>query len=205
MEAPGRVRGMRAAARAREANLILSCRQTSVWAPGRGTFWFQIFIQASSLETWSETISGNEQREVGWPVFGLPPSKNYHANGSDVITPVFAPQPALSTHARKPNLLPLVQRLIEARERGTDRSGGCPHRGEPGAEGRHASDRSERGFGGARAGERVGGFKRGGDKLVENSALRLRESHTCPNLSDWPAAGRPGDFPADVVPSVRGG
>jgi len=81
------------------------------------------------------------------------------ANGSDVITPVFATQPALSTHARKPNLLPLVQRLIEARERGTDRSGGCPHRGEPGAEGRHASDRSERGFGGARAGERVGGFK----------------------------------------------
>ena len=70
------------------------------------------------------------------------------ANGSDVITPVFATQPALSTHTRKPNLLPLVQRLIEARERGTDRSGGCPHRGEPGAEGRHATDRSERGLAG---------------------------------------------------------
>jgi len=28
-------------------------------------------------------------------------------------------QPALSTHTRKPNLLPLVQRLVEARERGT--------------------------------------------------------------------------------------
>src|SRR5215831_10811741 len=81
------------------------------------------------------------------------------ARGSDVITPVFATQPALSTHARKPNLLPLVQRLIEARERGTDRGGGCLHRGEPSAEGRHASDRSERGFGRARAGERVGGFK----------------------------------------------
>src|SRR5262249_13242593 len=34
------------------------------------------FILASSPETWAETISGNEEREVGWPVFGLPPSKN---------------------------------------------------------------------------------------------------------------------------------
>ena len=34
-------------------------------------------IQVPSPETWSETISGNEEREVGWPVFGPPPSKNY--------------------------------------------------------------------------------------------------------------------------------
>ena len=71
-------------------------------------------------------------------------------------------QLALSTHPRKPNLLPLVQRLVEVRERGTDRSGGRPHRGEPGAQGCHATDRSERGFGGARVGERVGSFERGG-------------------------------------------
>jgi len=130
--------------------------------PGGGTFWFQIFIQAPSPEIWSETISGGEEVLAGkWGglFLGYLRRKIITANGSDVITPVFATQPALSTHARKPNLLPLVQRLIEARERGTDRSGGCPHRGEPGAEGRHASDRSERGFGGARAGERVGGFK----------------------------------------------
>jgi hypothetical protein len=46
----------------REANLILSCRRTSIWEPrGRGgTFWFQIFIQASSPEIWSETIFGGE-------------------------------------------------------------------------------------------------------------------------------------------------
>jgi len=120
------------------------------------------FIQAPSPEIWSETISGGEEalaQKWGGLFLGYLRRKIITANGSDVITPVFATQPALSTHARKPNLLPLVQRLIEARERGTDRSGGCPHRGEPGAEGRHASDRSERGFGGARAGERVGGFK----------------------------------------------
>src|SRR5215470_7433969 len=29
--------------------------------PGRGTFWFQIFIQAPSPEIWSETISGGEK------------------------------------------------------------------------------------------------------------------------------------------------
>src|SRR5215475_10511637 len=28
--------------------------------PGRGTFWFQIFIQAPSPEVWSKTISGAE-------------------------------------------------------------------------------------------------------------------------------------------------
>ena len=46
----------------REANLILSCRRTSIWAPPvGGTFWFQIFIQAPSPEIWSETISGGEE------------------------------------------------------------------------------------------------------------------------------------------------
>src|SRR6516225_5006106 len=34
--------------------------------PGRGgTFWFQIFIQASSPEIWSETISGGEEVLAG--------------------------------------------------------------------------------------------------------------------------------------------
>ena len=44
----------------REANLILSCRRTSIWAPVGGTFWFQIFIQASSPEIWRKTIFGGE-------------------------------------------------------------------------------------------------------------------------------------------------
>src|SRR6516165_5305262 len=34
-------------------------------APGRGTFWFQIFIQAPSPEIWSETISGGEEGLAG--------------------------------------------------------------------------------------------------------------------------------------------
>ena len=44
----------------REANLILSCRRTSIWDPRGGTFWFQIFIQASSPEIWRKTIFGGE-------------------------------------------------------------------------------------------------------------------------------------------------
>ena len=33
--------------------------------PVGGTFWFQIFIQASSPEIWSETISGGEEVLAG--------------------------------------------------------------------------------------------------------------------------------------------
>ena len=59
--APGRVRGMRRQHEPR-ANLILSCRRTSVTAHPRvgGTFWFQIFIRASSPEIWRKTIFGGE-------------------------------------------------------------------------------------------------------------------------------------------------
>ena len=49
----------------REANLILSCRRTSICPPVGGTFWFQIFIQAPSPEIWSETISGGEEVLAG--------------------------------------------------------------------------------------------------------------------------------------------
>jgi|SRR6516162_4980062 hypothetical protein len=50
-----------------EANLILSCHRTSMWAPPPvgGTFWFQIFIQASSPEVWRKTISGGEEVLAG--------------------------------------------------------------------------------------------------------------------------------------------
>jgi len=48
------------------ANLILSCRRTSIMNPPvGGTFWFQIFIQAPSPEIWSETISGGEEVLAG--------------------------------------------------------------------------------------------------------------------------------------------
>jgi hypothetical protein len=45
-----------------------------------GTFWFQIFIQAPSLEMWRKTISGAEGgsgEEVGWPVLGYLLGENY--------------------------------------------------------------------------------------------------------------------------------
>ena len=49
--------------------------------PGRGTFWFQIFIQAPSPEIWSETISGAEGGSgavSGVACFGLPPSEKIY-------------------------------------------------------------------------------------------------------------------------------
>src|SRR5262245_55117680 len=50
-----------AAARAREANLIFVLPpNVYVGPPVGGTFWFQIFIQAPSPETWRKTIFGGE-------------------------------------------------------------------------------------------------------------------------------------------------
>src|SRR5262245_15864014 len=48
------------AARAARPTSFLSCQRTSMWLPGRGTFWFQIFIQAPSPEIWRKTIFGGE-------------------------------------------------------------------------------------------------------------------------------------------------
>src|SRR5262245_30489680 len=62
-----------AAARAARPTSFLSCHYV---APGRGTFWFQIFIQAPSPEVWRKTISGGEGgcwRGSGVACFGLPP------------------------------------------------------------------------------------------------------------------------------------
>src|SRR5262249_9861143 len=64
MEAPERARSM--AARAARPTSFFSCHRTSMWDPPvGGTFWFQIFIQAPSLEIWSETISGGEEVLAG--------------------------------------------------------------------------------------------------------------------------------------------
>ena len=82
MEGPGRVREPR-------ANLILSCRRTSMWAP-RGAFWFQIFIQASSPEIWSETISGGEKVLAGkWGglFLGYLLGKNFRRRDRDHLIP----------------------------------------------------------------------------------------------------------------------
>ena len=60
MEAPGRVRGMR---RRHEPQ----GQPHFVLPPNlyKGTFWFQIFIQAPSPEIWSETISDGEEVLAG--------------------------------------------------------------------------------------------------------------------------------------------
>src|SRR5262249_54379843 len=44
----------------REANVFCLATERLCGPPRRGTFWFQIFIQAPSPEIWSETISGAE-------------------------------------------------------------------------------------------------------------------------------------------------
>ena len=58
--------------------------------PVGGTFWFQIFIQAPSLEIWRKTISGAEGgsgEEVGWPVLGYLLGKNYRRRDRDRLVP----------------------------------------------------------------------------------------------------------------------
>src|SRR5260370_35142145 len=52
------------------------------------------------------------------------------------------------THPRESHLLPLVERLVEAHERGVDRGGGRAHGGKPLPHRVHAADRGERGLGG---------------------------------------------------------
>src|SRR5262249_7758293 len=51
-------------------------------SPVGGTFWFQIFIKAPSLEIWRKTISGAEGgsgEEVGWPVLSYLLRKKFSA------------------------------------------------------------------------------------------------------------------------------
>jgi len=58
--------------------------------PVGGTFLFQIFIQASSLEIWRKTISGTEGgsgEEVGWPVLGYLLRKNFRRRDRDHLVP----------------------------------------------------------------------------------------------------------------------
>ena len=59
MEAPERARSMVARA-AGQPHFCLATEGLCGPPPVGGTFWFQIFIQASSPEIWSETISGSE-------------------------------------------------------------------------------------------------------------------------------------------------
>src|SRR5258708_38954541 len=75
------------------------------------------------------------------------------------------------THPRESHLLPLVERLVEAHERGVDRGGGRAHGGKPLPHRVHAADRGERGLGGAGGRRRGGGVSRGGGALVEPHAL----------------------------------
>src|SRR5215468_9785109 len=58
--------------------------------PGRGTFWFQIFIQAPSPEIWSETISGGEEvlaQKWGGLVLGYLLGKNFRRRDRDRLVP----------------------------------------------------------------------------------------------------------------------
>ena len=67
MQDGGAGAGARHAAAARAARPTSFClaAERLCGPPGRGTFWFQIFIQASSPEIWSETISGGEEVLAG--------------------------------------------------------------------------------------------------------------------------------------------
>ena len=74
----------------REANLILSCRRTSIWDPPvGGTFQFQIFIRASSPKIWLKYFrgEGGRWRGRGWPVLGYLLGKNYRRRDRDHLVP----------------------------------------------------------------------------------------------------------------------
>src|SRR6516225_9621760 len=64
MEAPERARSMATWA-ARPTSFCLAAEPLYGTPGAGGTFWFQIFIQTSSPEIWSETISGGEEVLAG--------------------------------------------------------------------------------------------------------------------------------------------
>jgi hypothetical protein len=70
---------------------FLSCHRTSMWGPPvGGTFWFQIFIQAPSLEIWRKTISGAEGgsgAEWGGLFLGYLLGKNYRRCDRNHLVP----------------------------------------------------------------------------------------------------------------------
>src|SRR5262249_54512532 len=74
MKAPERTRSRARCGRRGQPHFVLP-PNVYVGPPVGGTFWFQIFIQAPSLEIWRKTISGAEGgsgEEVGWPVLCYP-------------------------------------------------------------------------------------------------------------------------------------
>src|SRR5262249_44824393 len=97
----------------------LYCNETGTFGTDRGLFGFKFPSRPHPRKFGVKrflVVRKVARAEGGGLFLATSFEKLSTANGSDVITPVFATQPALSTHARKPNLLPLVQRLIEARE-----------------------------------------------------------------------------------------
>src|SRR5215475_9988088 len=87
MEAPGRGRGMRRRHEPRgQPHFVLPPN-----APGRGTFWFQIFIQASSPEIWRKTIFGGEggcwRGKWGGLFLGYLLGKNFGRRDGDHLVP----------------------------------------------------------------------------------------------------------------------
>src|SRR6516164_10489155 len=91
MEAPGRVRGMRRRHEPRGQPHFVLPLSVYVGPPVGGTFWFQIFIQAPSLEIWRKTISGAEEvlaRKWGGLFLGYLLEKNYRGRDRDRLVPL---------------------------------------------------------------------------------------------------------------------
>ena len=93
MQDGGAGAGARHEAAARAARLTSFCLAAEpLYGPprGGGTFWFQIFIQASSPEIWSETISGGEEVLAGkWGglFLGYLLRKNFWRRDRDHLVP----------------------------------------------------------------------------------------------------------------------
>ena len=79
-----------AAARAARPTSFCLAAEPLYGTPGGGTFWFQIFIQASSPEIWSETIFGGEEvlaRKWGGLFMGYLLGKNFRRRTSSAASP----------------------------------------------------------------------------------------------------------------------
>src|SRR5215813_10150359 len=99
----GRVRGMRRRHEPRGQPHFVLPPNLYNWPPGRGTFWFQIFIQASSPEIWRKTIFGGEGgcwRGKWGGLFWATSFGKKFTGGEDIAAARFGTEKALEPRAR---------------------------------------------------------------------------------------------------------